>query len=92
LERFNLRPASVPDRLRVSLKFKLALLLIVIVGVTAAASALTAQWFGNALLGWLLIVAAALLPVLWLSSRVMRPIQQMLRASQAPCQLPRRGF
>jgi nitrogen fixation/metabolism regulation signal transduction histidine kinase len=64
----------------VSLKLKLALLLIVIVGVTAAAGALTAHWFSNALLGWLLIVAAALLPVLWLSSRVMRPIQQMLRA------------
>ena len=44
-----------------SLKAKLALLLIVIVGVTAAASALTAHWFGNPLLGWLLIVAAALL-------------------------------
>ncbi len=63
-----------------SLKLKLALLLIVIVGVTAAAGALTAYWFSNAFLGWLLIVAAALLPVLWLSSRIMRPIQQMLRA------------
>jgi nitrogen fixation/metabolism regulation signal transduction histidine kinase len=31
-------------------------------------------------LGWLLIVGAALLPVLWLASRIMRPIQQMLRA------------
>ena len=62
------------------LKAKLALLLIVIVGVTAAAGAVTAHWFSNALFGWLLIVGAALLPVLWLSSRVMRPIQQMLRA------------
>jgi nitrogen fixation/metabolism regulation signal transduction histidine kinase len=64
----------------VSLKLKLALLLIVIVGVTAAAGAVAAQWFGNALLGWLVTVGAALLPVLWLASRVMRPIQQMLRA------------
>jgi two-component system, NtrC family, nitrogen regulation sensor histidine kinase NtrY len=64
----------------VGLKAKLALLLIVIVGVTAAAGALTAHWFSNAFFGWLLIVGAALLPVLWLSSRVMRPIQQMLRA------------
>ena len=63
-----------------SLRVKLALLLIVIVGVTAAASAWTAHWFSSALFGWLLIVGAALLPVLWLSSRVMRPIQQMLRA------------
>jgi len=63
-----------------SLKAKLALLLIVIVAVTAAVSAWTARWFGNPLFGWLLILAASLLPVLWLSSRIMRPIQQMLRA------------
>jgi two-component system nitrogen regulation sensor histidine kinase NtrY len=64
----------------VSLQAKLALLLIVIVGATAAASVVVAQWFSNSLLGWLIIVGAALLPVLWLSSWVMRPIQQMLRA------------
>jgi two-component system, NtrC family, nitrogen regulation sensor histidine kinase NtrY len=64
----------------VSLKAKLALLLLVIVGITAAASLVAAHWFDDALLGWLLIVGAALLPVLWLASRVMRPIQQMLRA------------
>jgi two-component system nitrogen regulation sensor histidine kinase NtrY len=63
-----------------SLKAKLALLLIVIVAITAAVSAWTARWFGNPLFGWLLILAASLLPVLWLSSRIMRPIQQMLRA------------
>jgi nitrogen fixation/metabolism regulation signal transduction histidine kinase len=63
-----------------SLKAKLALLLIVIVAITAAISAWTARWFDNPLFSWLLILAAALLPVLWLSSRVMRPIQQMLRA------------
>jgi nitrogen fixation/metabolism regulation signal transduction histidine kinase len=64
----------------VSLQAKLALLLIVIVGATAGASVAVAQWFSNSLLGWLIIVGAALLPVLWLSSWVMRPIQQMLRA------------
>ena len=63
-----------------SLKAKLALLLLVIVGITAAASVFAAHWFNNALLGWLLIVGAALLPLLWLASRIMRPIQQMLRA------------
>ena len=63
-----------------NLKAKLALLLIVIVAITAAISAWTARWFDNPLFSWLLILAAALLPVLWLSSRVMRPIQQMLRA------------
>jgi nitrogen fixation/metabolism regulation signal transduction histidine kinase len=63
-----------------SLKAKLSLLLIVIVAITAALAAWTARWFGNPLFGWLLILAASLLPVLWLSSRIMRPIQQMLRA------------
>jgi two-component system, NtrC family, nitrogen regulation sensor histidine kinase NtrY len=64
----------------VSLKAKLALLLVLIVGMTAAASFFAAHWLSNTLLGWLLIVGVALLPVLWLSSRVMYPIQQMLRA------------
>jgi two-component system, NtrC family, nitrogen regulation sensor histidine kinase NtrY len=63
-----------------SLKTKLALLLIFIVAITAAASAWAERWFGNPLFSWLLILAASLLPVLWLSSRIMRPIQQMLRA------------
>ncbi len=63
-----------------SLRTKLALLLIVIVAITAALSAWAARWFGNPMYGWLLILAASLLPVLWLSSRVIRPIQQMLRA------------
>jgi nitrogen fixation/metabolism regulation signal transduction histidine kinase len=63
-----------------SLKAKLALLLIAIVAITAASSAWTARWFGNPLFGWLLVLAASLLPVLWVSSRIMRPIQQMLRA------------
>ena len=63
-----------------SLKTKLALLLIVVVAITAALSAWAARWFANPLFSWLLILAAMLLPLLWLSSRVMRPIQQMLRA------------
>jgi len=63
-----------------SLKTKLALLLIVIVAITAAASTWAERWFGRPLFSWLLILAASLLPVLWLSSRIMRPIQQMLRA------------
>ena len=63
-----------------SLKIKLALLLIFIVAITAAASTWAERWFGNPLFSWLAILAASLLPVLWLSSRIMRPIQQMLRA------------
>jgi two-component system, NtrC family, nitrogen regulation sensor histidine kinase NtrY len=63
-----------------SLRTKLALLLIVIVAITAAISAWAARWFGNPFFSWLLILGVSLLPVLWLSSRIMRPIQQMLRA------------
>jgi two-component system nitrogen regulation sensor histidine kinase NtrY len=64
----------------VNLKAKLALLLMVIVAATAALSGWATRWSGNALLTWLLILAVSLVPVLWLSSRIMRPIQQMLRA------------
>jgi two-component system, NtrC family, nitrogen regulation sensor histidine kinase NtrY len=62
------------------MKVKLALLLIVIVAITAAISDWAARWIGNSLFSWLLILAVSLLPVFWLSSRIMRPIQQMLRA------------
>jgi two-component system, NtrC family, nitrogen regulation sensor histidine kinase NtrY len=64
----------------VSLRAKLGLLLMLIVGVTAAVSVAAVRWFDNGLLGWLLIVGVSIAPVLWLSGRVMRPIQQMLRA------------
>jgi nitrogen fixation/metabolism regulation signal transduction histidine kinase len=63
-----------------SLKAKLALLLFSIVVVVAAASAWATLALDSALLGGLLIIAAALFPVLWLASRVLRPIQQLLRA------------
>jgi nitrogen fixation/metabolism regulation signal transduction histidine kinase len=64
----------------VSLKGKLALMLILVVAMTAAASAWVTHWLDSVLLAWLLIVGAALLPVMWLASRTMRPIRQMLRA------------
>jgi nitrogen fixation/metabolism regulation signal transduction histidine kinase len=64
----------------VNLKAKLALLLMVIVAATAALSGWATRWSGNALFTWLLILGLSLVPVLWLSSRIMRPIQQMLRA------------
>jgi two-component system nitrogen regulation sensor histidine kinase NtrY len=63
-----------------SLKAKLALLLIAVVAMTAVLSTFAAHWFGDVLLSCLVVVAASLLPLLWLASRVMRPIQQMLRA------------
>jgi two-component system nitrogen regulation sensor histidine kinase NtrY len=64
----------------VSLRTKLALLLIFVVAATAALSTWAMHWFGSVLLSWLLVIAASLLPLLWLASRIMRPIQQMLRA------------
>jgi two-component system, NtrC family, nitrogen regulation sensor histidine kinase NtrY len=64
----------------VSLRAKLALLLVIWAALSAAAGAWATQFFGSALLGWMLIVAAAGLVALWLAARFMRPIQQMLRA------------
>jgi two-component system, NtrC family, nitrogen regulation sensor histidine kinase NtrY len=64
----------------VSLRIKLALLLIVVVAISALLSTWAVRWFGNGLLSWLMVVAVSLLPLLWLASRIMRPIQQMLRA------------
>ena len=63
-----------------NLKSKFALLLILVVALTAALGVLSARWFDSALLRWILIVAIALLPVLWMASRTVRPIEQMLRA------------
>lgn len=63
-----------------SLKAKLALLLIVLVGGTAAVSELVAHWLSNPLVGWLLILGAGLLPAFWLAARVLQPIRQLLRA------------
>jgi two-component system nitrogen regulation sensor histidine kinase NtrY len=64
----------------VSLRIKLALLLIIVVAVTAMLSAWAVHWFGSGMLSWIVVVGGSLLPLLWLASRVMRPIQQMLRA------------
>ena len=63
-----------------SLKTKLALLLITVVAGSSALSAWAMRSFGDVLLTWVLVVAASLLPLLWLASRILRPIQQMLRA------------
>ena len=63
-----------------SLKGKLAALLLCVVALTASLGALAAQALDSALLAWVVVVAAALLPVYWLAGRVMQPIGQMLRA------------
>jgi two-component system nitrogen regulation sensor histidine kinase NtrY len=67
-------------RMKLRLKAKLALLLLAIVALTAAAGAWAAHVLDDVLLAWLLVVGAATIPILWLATRVMRPIAQMLRA------------
>jgi nitrogen fixation/metabolism regulation signal transduction histidine kinase len=64
----------------VSLKTKLALLLMLIVAAAAALGGWATRWSGNELFTWLLTLTLFVVPVLWLSSFIMRPIQQMLRA------------
>jgi two-component system nitrogen regulation sensor histidine kinase NtrY len=66
--------------LKLSLRARLALLLFVIVALTAAAGAWAAHVLNSAILAWLLVVAAAGVPIVWLAARVMRPIGQLLRA------------
>jgi two-component system nitrogen regulation sensor histidine kinase NtrY len=63
-----------------SLKAKLTALLLMIVALAAALGAWTAHALDSVLLAWVLVVAAALLPIWWLAARVMEPIGQMLRA------------
>jgi nitrogen fixation/metabolism regulation signal transduction histidine kinase len=67
-------------RRALSLKAKLAALLLTIFALAAALGAWAAHALGSVLLAWSLIVAAAVLPICWLAARVMQPIGQMLRA------------
>ena len=67
-------------RRTLSLKAKLAALLLTVVALAAALGAWAAHALGSVLLAWSLIVAAAVLPIYWLAARVMQPIGQMLRA------------
>jgi two-component system, NtrC family, nitrogen regulation sensor histidine kinase NtrY len=67
-------------RPRLNLKGRLALLLFAIVALSAAAGVWAARHWTNGLLAWGLVAGAAALPVVWLAARVMRPIQQLLRA------------
>ena len=71
-------------RLKISLRFRLGLLLLSVVGLSAALGVWLPRVLGHvqggALGSWLLIVGIALLPVFWLATTVLRPIQQLLRA------------
>ncbi len=63
-----------------SLKGKLALLLFCLVILVGGFGAWVAHALDNVLLGWFVTVSVSLFPILWLASRVMRPIEQLLRA------------
>jgi two-component system, NtrC family, nitrogen regulation sensor histidine kinase NtrY len=63
-----------------NLRTKLTVLLLGVVALSAALGAYAAHVLGSVLLAWSVVVAASLLPVVWLAARVMQPIGQMLRA------------
>jgi two-component system nitrogen regulation sensor histidine kinase NtrY len=62
------------------LRSKLALLLLVIVALAAAGGIGMTRLVGSIPAACALIVGVAVLPVLWLAARVLRPIRQLLRA------------
>jgi two-component system, NtrC family, nitrogen regulation sensor histidine kinase NtrY len=63
-----------------SLRAKLAAVLLGVVALAAALGAWLAHAFGGVGLAWCVSAAVAVVPIYWLASRVMRPIEQMLRA------------
>jgi len=65
---------------KLTLKGKLAVLLLSVVALTAALGAWAAHAVDSVLLAWAMVVAAALIPIYWLAGRVMQPVGQMLRA------------
>ncbi len=62
------------------MKYKLGLLFLLVAAVSAGLGISMAHWIGSAGWSWLLIVALAALPAYGLASRVLRPLQQLLRA------------
>jgi nitrogen fixation/metabolism regulation signal transduction histidine kinase len=67
-------------RLRLSLRAKLTALLFGLVALATALGAWASHALDDVVLGWSLIFAASIFPILWLARRVMRPVEQMLRA------------
>jgi two-component system, NtrC family, nitrogen regulation sensor histidine kinase NtrY len=63
-----------------SLSGKLALLLYLVAVAAAGLAAFITHQFDSVLLGWLAVAVCLLLPLVWLATRVMRPVQQLLRA------------
>jgi two-component system, NtrC family, nitrogen regulation sensor histidine kinase NtrY len=74
-----------------SLRAKLALVLFALVAAAAACGVWAAGIWGSGMLAWALVMGAAVLPVIWLAARVMRPIPQLLRALTATVASYREG-
>ncbi len=70
---------TAPSR-HFSLQGKLAFLFVAVAALAAALGAFLAVRLHGALLGWLVAVAAAVVPALWLAARVVRPVRMLLRA------------
>ncbi|HVC01646.1 MAG TPA: ATP-binding protein [Steroidobacteraceae bacterium] len=66
--------------MRFSLEGKLAALLLALLAVVAAAIAVVTRFVGDVRLAALLVVAAGVLPMLWLARAAIRPLRRLLRA------------
>jgi two-component system, NtrC family, nitrogen regulation sensor histidine kinase NtrY len=64
----------------VSLRTQLVLSLIALTAAVAAGAAWLATLMHSVLWAWLIVLAVAVIPALWLAARFMRPITQTLRA------------
>ena len=71
---------SVKRRAWLRLQSRLALLLLAIVALAAAGGIGIARLAGSGTAAWASIVGIAVLPVVWLAARILRPIRQLLRA------------
>jgi PAS domain-containing protein len=67
-------------RINLSLRAKLAAVLLGVVGLAAALGAWVAHALDSVILGWCVSVAVAAGPIFWLAARIIQPITQMLRA------------
>jgi nitrogen fixation/metabolism regulation signal transduction histidine kinase len=65
--------------------------LLAVVAWTAACGVWAARIWDSGVLAWALVTGAAVLPVIWLAVRVMRPITQLLRALSATVASYREG-
>jgi two-component system, NtrC family, nitrogen regulation sensor histidine kinase NtrY len=71
----------MPRRLpTLSLRLWLGLLFLGTAALSAALEVWVSRFLGSGFPSWLLVVGMASLPAFWLASRVLRPIQQVLRA------------